>query len=261
MNFSHYLPNTRKRLARFKDIINHRPVAILLPGYSIYELADRIEDLRDCDICYAGVNRWLPLEQDILSKIDKQVSILFCAAPADWFIEDICSYLERKEENVYIAERMDFKEFGGENLTRLYENYNEKLLFFTSFVTEDKWPNRDFPLHILRENSLSILTALITIAEPRTIVFFGADGGRIENVDLYFKGLGRGSEGALVQDAKTFNETMPTIMDRVYNLYKLNQVDIYNCSIHSNLTPFPRITYDEAFARLKGEYNGNNQTT
>ena len=258
MNFSHYLPNTRKRLARFKDIINHRPVAILLPGYSIYELADRIEDLRDCDICYAGVNRWLPLEQDILSKIDKQVSILFCAAPADWFIEDICSYLERKEENVYIAERMDFKEFGGENLTRLYENYNEKLLFFTSFVTEDKWPNRDFPLHILRENSLSILTALITIAEPRTIVFFGADGGRIEEEGLYYKAInefthpdGLRPEDSIERDTGWFNNDMMETLARVRKTYGVRECEIINCSERSFLEPFPRWSYNDTIKYLR----------
>jgi len=38
LNFSHYLPNTEQRIERLKGVINKRPVAIILHGYSTTEL-------------------------------------------------------------------------------------------------------------------------------------------------------------------------------------------------------------------------------
>lgn len=258
MNFNHYLPNTRKSLLRFKRLIHGRPVAIILPGFSIYELVHRIEDLRGLDICYAGINNWLPLEQDILHKIDKRCSILVSSAEPDFFIEDIVSFLERQDSNVYIAERMQFKEAGGENLVRLYENYNEKLLFCTTFWTEEEKPNDDYPLHFIRHNSMSILVALLTIAEPSAIVLFGADGGRISKEGLYYREITRKQhpdtldpEMSLARDTKWLNEGMLNTLEWTRNTHKVKQCEIINCSEQSHLTIFPIWSYNETIEYLR----------
>jgi len=272
LNFSQYHPDTEKRIEKLRLLVNKRPVVILLPGGSIAELQPRIEELRGCDICYFGLNQFRGLEE-ILERIGQQFSVVMNSADPVKFIDSVLHFVSRQEDNLLISERTSFitekvilsdASFGfkGFDYKDFFEQYNDKLLFFIAVPRNDQIiPNEDEPLHFMAQNSFSILLPLAVIGQASKVFVFGADGGRIGDLDLYFKGYGRGSEGALNQCAETFNETMPTIMDRVCTLYGLNQVDIYNCSVHSNLTPFPRITYDEAFARLKGEYNGNNQTT
>lgn len=258
MNFSHYLPNTEKRLATLKRVINSRVVAIILPGYSIYELGDRIEEFRDFDICYAGVNKWLPLEEGILSQIDKRCSIMFNGAAPDYFFDEICAYLDRADDNIYISERMNFKEDGGQNLIRLYEKYDDKLLFFTSFYSEDERPSSEYPLHLIRQNSLSILTALVSIGQPRAIIHFGADGGRISNEELYFKKINEfthpdtlPAEITLARDTQWFNEDMLKTIERTRKTYNLKNCDIINCSPSSYLTAFPCWSYDDTIDYLR----------
>lgn len=258
-NFNHYLPNTQKRLLRFKRLIHGKPVAILLLGYSIYELEDRIEELKGLDICFASVNRWLPLEENILSKIDKQCSILMSSADPDLFIEDISSFLDRQDENVYVAERMQFKAQGGENLLRLYENYDDKLLFFTSYYDQAlTMPNEDYPLHLIRDNSLSILLALIAIAEPSAIVLFGADGGRISNEGLYYRDVTQaihpdtlGPEDSLIRDSYWFNQNMLRTLELVRRTHKVRECEIINCSEKTYLTTFPIWSYNETIEYLR----------
>ncbi|KKM21713.1 hypothetical protein LCGC14_1632650 [marine sediment metagenome] len=259
MNFNHYLPDTPKRLARFKKLVHGRPVAIILPGFSIYEFENRIEDFRDLDICYAGINRWMPLEEDILSKIGKHVSIGMSSAAPDWFIEHICSYLDREEDNIFISERMNFKASEGENLSRLYDNYNEKMLFFTSFDSYAEKPNEDYPLHFIAENSTSILLCLITIAEPSAIVLFGADGGRISESGLYYKSINEfihpdrlDPESSIARDTDWFNTDMSQTLEWTRQTHKLGKCKIINCSENSHLTVFPRLSYNETIEYLRG---------
>lgn len=260
MNFSHYLPDTAKRLVMFKNqVVNGRPVAIVLPGFSVYELEERIEEFRDFDICYASINEWRLLEQDILNKIDKRVCILFNGAGPDWYIDDECSYLERPDDNIFITERLNFKENDGENLNRLYSKYNKKLLIFTSFYASGiERPCEDFPLHIMRENSLSILTALITIAEPSAIIYFGADGGRITDEGLYHKNIndfihpdGLLPELSLMRDTRWFNRNMKVTLGYTAKTHKVKIPEIINCSEKSYLDLFPKFSYTKTIEYLR----------
>ena len=258
MNYSHYLPDTPKRLARFKRMVNGRPVAIVCPGYSSYEFKERIEEFRDFDIVYAGINRWLPLEEDILSLIGKRMSIVFCGAAPDWYIENTCSYLNREDENVFITERLNFKVRGGENLAMLYERYDEKLLLFTSYSHSADHPSKEFPLHFIRQNSLSLLSAIISIAEPSCLIFFGADGGRIGESQLYYKDINEfihpdqlPPEDSIARDTGWFNRDAQLILDLTKKAHKLGDLKIINCSEKSHLTVFPKLSYDETIEYLR----------
>ena len=258
MNYSHYLPDTPKRLKRFKRLVGGRPVAILVPGYSLYEFQDRIEDFKEFDICYASINKWLPLEQDILSKIDKRFSISMCGAAPDGFIEEICSYLDREDDNIFITERMNFKEAGGQNIIRLYDNYDKKLLFFTSFYPAQDRPSSDYPLHFIRENSLSILTALITIAEPSAIIYIGADGGRINKDEFYWQRVnefthadGLKYESSVERDTGWFNQHVLITLKLTRETHNVKQCEIINCSEKSYLTPFQKLSYNETIDYLR----------
>jgi len=240
-------------------MVGGRPVAIVLPGYSVYEFQERIEEFRDFDILYAVMNQWRPIEEDILSKIDKRVSILMNGAQPDWYFEDTCSYLDRPDTNLFITERLNFKENGGENLNILYEKYDEKLLLFTSFYSEEVKPCPEFPLHIIRENSLSIMTTLLITAEPSAIIYFGADGGRITDKGLYHGNInefihpdGLPPEASLERDTRWFNTNMKITLGYMASTYGVKVPPIINCSVGSNLDVFPKFSYTEMVEYLRG---------
>ncbi|PIR72383.1 MAG: hypothetical protein COU42_01390 [Candidatus Nealsonbacteria bacterium CG10_big_fil_rev_8_21_14_0_10_36_24] len=80
MDFSHYLPNTKERIERLRKVINKRPVVIILPGSSVRELEQRIRELKDCDVCYLGLSGFWIIEKYILEKINRNLSVVMCAA-------------------------------------------------------------------------------------------------------------------------------------------------------------------------------------
>ncbi len=233
-------------------------MAILLPGYSLYEFQERIEEFRDLDIIYAGINRWTPLEQDILFRIDKRFSIIFCGAAPDWYIDETCSFLDRKDENLFITERLNFKADNGQNLVKLFENYNEKLLLFTSYYHYSDFPSDDYPLHFIRENSLSILTALIAIGEPSAIIHFGADGGRISKDGLYYEALNEfihpdqlDPDSSIKRDTGWFNAGMLSTLEFTRRTHKLGNCEIINCSEKSHLDVFQKLSYNKTIDYLR----------
>ncbi len=257
MDFSHYLPDTEKRIERLRSLVNKRSVVILLPGGSIAELEDRIEELRGYDICYWGINESTRVEKALLGKIGQQYSVVMNSAGPVHQMDSIIPFFERQGNNLLISEKNSFMRewFDYEGFIK---QYDEKLLFFQAerYEKDNLIPNREYPLHFHAQSSFSILLSLAVIGQATKVFFWGGDGGKIEDFDLYFSGYKVSSEGALVQDANRFNETMPLIMERVYELYELSPVDIFNCSINSHYTPFQRISCDEGFTILRGN-NGN----
>lgn len=284
MNFKHYLPNTEERIERLRKVIKKRPVAIILPGFSLRELQERIAELEDYDICYAGVNTFKIIEDDILQKIGRDFSIVMCSANPASEMNSIVDFLEKQKDNTIIFGTESFqvrkKELPRDfDLNKFIEKYDKKLLFFTGVFTPfiltmggelfPQIPSREYPLHFRAQNSLSTLLLLILIGGASKVVIFGGDGGKINGQELYFsqsaleknfigKSLSKSSvvdKESLIRsymiDTKVFNATMPLILKRVYKIYNLKPVDIINCSEKSHYTPFRKVSYDEAFVLLK----------
>lgn len=61
----------KERAEYLQSIIKGRPIAILLPGSSIEELSDRINEFKDYDFCYFSLNVFHVLEEHIMKKIGK----------------------------------------------------------------------------------------------------------------------------------------------------------------------------------------------
>lgn len=274
MNFKHYLPDTKERIERLRKVINKRPVAIILPGFSVKELEQRIRELEDCDICYSGVNSFNVIEKHILQKINRNFSVAICAAYPETKMNSIIDFLERQEDNIFISEQASFKKksfrLAQKNfaLDEFIKKYDEKLLFFISIVTPfiltmkgrlfPKIPSREHPLHFRSQNSFSNLLCLVLIGGASKVVIFGGDGGRINNEELFFRyinpkktSINQSGINPYTIDTKVLNATMPLILNRIYKIYNLKPVDIVNCSEKSLYTPFRKVSYDEAFALLK----------
>lgn len=285
LNFKHYLPGTEERIKKLRKVINKRPVAIVLPGSSVRELEQRIRELKDCDVCYSGLNAFSIVEKHILQKINRNLSIAMCSSYPEIEMNNIIDFLERQEDNIFISAEKSFqlaqrkKALKDFDLDKFIEKYDKKLLFFTFVRTPfiltmrgtllPQIPNREYPLHFRTINSFSILLSLALIGGASKVVIFGGDGGRINTQEHHFRKsdfeILRESDfetqnlisQSYMIDTKVFNAMMPLILKRIYKIYNLEPVDIINCSERSHYTPFRKLSYDETFALLKSLKNKN----
>lgn len=282
LNFSHYLPHTEERIERLRRLINKRPVVIILHGPSVKELESRINELKDCDICYFGLNYFRGPEEHVLQKINRTYSVVMVSAilagphgvtnEVNYFVE----FLERPEANMVISDGNSFRalEAKGFDLGEFVKKYDNKILFFTgnpvSSITisssGDHWsngglflqvPSIEYPLHFPALTSFSVLLSLALIGQAPMVVVFGGDGGRTGQQELYYRETSGGipdspvAEQSITVYTKSFNITMPLILEKIYKMYNLKPVDIINCSLQSNYTPMRKLSYDDTFALLK----------
>lgn len=273
LNFKHYLPDTERRIERLRQLINKRPVAIILHGPSVKELEQRITELRDCDICYFGLNYFTIPEKHILQKISRTYSVVMVSGiprPGDHVdMNDAIDFLEREDNNIFVSETdsiLPLEMTDGIKLDEFIKKYDKKLLFFTGAPTTSitignglllPVPSIEYPLHFLRQSSASMLLSLAIIGEASMVVVFGGDGGKINMPGLHYRASGScvasesEVEESLTFDTKIFNLTMPLMIEKIYKIYNLKQVDIINCSVQSHYTPLKKLPYDQTFALLK----------
>ena len=144
-NSSNYLPNTEKRLARLREIIAGRPVAILVAGPSIAELEERIGELSQADICYFGMNNFLVQENHILKKIDKHFSVLIEGGGDKEILpifDKVTSFLDRDDNNMLVSSLS--------NMERFLDKYDKKIICpHGTVVTDRTVPDNDRPLHFM----------------------------------------------------------------------------------------------------------------
>lgn len=270
MNFlsKDYLPNSEERIDHLRRIVNGRTVAILAAGSSINDLEKRISELRHADICYFGLNSFTVPETPILEQIGKHLSIVMCSSREGIprAMKDIVDFLNRDEDNMFVSsfwrdtfELMD-RDF---DLNQFLSKYDRKLIFF-DLSWERTVPNSDHPLHFIVSNSLLLLIQLAVIGKALRIVLFGADGGCGKNVnEWYYRQEDSGHRGSatgefivapqenLIYDTdRYFNSIFPIAIRNIYKTYNLAPIDILNCSENSFYTPFPKVSYDDAFDYL-----------
>ena len=271
MNFEQaaYLPDANKRIERFQKIVAGRPVAILAAGPSIHELEERIEELRDANICYFGLNSYTVQEAYILQQINKHFSAIMCSSREGIpkTMNDIIDFLNRGEDNVFISSfwRDTFALLvdTGFELQQFFDIFNQKLIFFN--LTFGKTvPTVNDPLHFIVSNSLLVLIQMAIIGKASSIVLFGADGGFKEGSkecyyrqeDIRHRGsidgkIKVGPVETLADDTNTyFNPIALIALTNLYNAYNFAPIKILNCSKDSLYTVFPKVSYDEALTHL-----------
>ncbi|OGN00830.1 MAG: hypothetical protein A3B91_02505 [Candidatus Yanofskybacteria bacterium RIFCSPHIGHO2_02_FULL_41_29] len=261
-NSPNYLPNSEQRLEHLRRIINGRPVAILVAGPSISELEERIGELSQADICYFGMNNFFVQENHILKKIGKHFSLLVEAVDNtnksfSLVFNRIIDFLDRSEDNMLVSSFTNFKISGPNfDFQKFLHKYNNKLLSPCG-VYDRTVPNDAQPLHLIHGNSLSWLIYLAIIGKASKISLFGADGyTKNENTKkTYYRSEEYGTmpQKQLMNNTdKGFNPVVPLSLQNIYKTYDLKPIPILNCSEVSFLTPFPKVSYDDAFNFLLG---------
>jgi len=259
-----YLIDSEKRIRRLRKIINGRSVAILAAGPSIKQLEDRIDELRSADVCYFGFNRFVQ-EESILQKVDKHLSVFLQSTGRflSQIINDVISFLNRDEQNVFVSSYFH-DTFGflhnSFDLDGFLNRYDEKLLF-CGVGLDRTVPNENYPLHFPYGNSLMLMIQLAIIGQASKIVLFGADGGCKESSkQSHYRESEYYPDPASKPDMKKalawdtnmgFNPILPISIRNIYETYKIPSIDILNCSRDSRYTPFPIVSYDDAFECLR----------
>lgn len=248
-----YLPDTRNRLDRLRDVIHGRPVAIVVHGPSVSELGGRMGELKDSNICYASLNRFQIIERDILSPIGAQVELLLVGSMAEIpaLHDDIAAFIARGN-TLFLTEHAALPKI------RRIGQEHPRILSCRATGPYPGKPTAGEPFHTPVINSLASLIHFCIAGMPSAIILFGADGGRGTGDELYYKqtdpvyGSHHRTKGqSLGSDTGKFNALMFDLLGRCYALF--GYVPIYNCSLESHYGVIPKVSYDKAITLLRGK--------
>ena len=233
------------------DIINNKTCCILAHGKSLEELEQRIEEFKNLDVVWCGMNYFNPTE-DILKKIGKEYQVIFDCSTVQNRVEyeltarlpRLIEYLERPISNVYIT-----LQTGKDNLYALREvlsptfnqTYKERILYADSLG----FNTNQFCV------SLHLYIATLLKLGGKNIILFGADGGGVDgnSVVSYYrwdrvqkdKELADNRSYNMVGDTNNVNTTFVPIMNQIFGYVP----EIINCSPISTYTVFKKVNYDE----------------
>jgi len=240
------------------NIINGRTVAICAHGISIETLENRIEEFKDYDICWASLNLFTIVEDNILNKIGKRLDLMLdtstIAKPLmakferDRRIPRLTEFLSRGDNNMWLTTegllRDQIRPLGYEDLLNKY---------WLKILALDKIYS---PLSV--PNSISLLLCAAAVGGARNIVLFGYDGywGTYQdNISSYYKSdevaierqyaVGNKVDSDVAKDTVNFNRYFWNIYQKWCSKYEIKPVDIFNCSTKSLYDIFPKVTYDQ----------------
>lgn len=246
---------------KLKDIINKRTVAIVLQGKSVEELERCIEDFKDKDICWASLGVFDIIEDSILSKIGKNLDIVFdCATVPEARLEyyettvrfpRITKFLERGN-NLWITTHGLIRDSVKPFRPDILEKYSSQILQVDSI-----FPLSEVPKYMDVPNSVTLLIAAMLCGGASKIVIFGLDGYKgdpKQGVNFYYKpsqirkerfvALGTDEDPGISRDTDGFQVRFPKILSNYRNLFN-NWCEIYNCSPNSHYQIPTNINYTE----------------
>lgn len=236
--------------------LTNKTCAILAHGSSLSILENRIEEFRNKDIVWCGMNYFNPSEE-ILKKINKSFSIVFdCSTVKNnksyemyYRLPRLKEFLNRND-TTYITLKS-----GRDNLyelrNKIGDNFNEKYKDKIIYGENLGFDCNQFCV------SLHLYIALLLKLNVRTIILFGADGGGTigNNVSSYYKSelILEDKKHAdnvsynMVGDTNNVNSSFVPIMQSIFG----HVPEILNCSPISTYTVFKKITYDELLEKIK----------
>ena len=230
--------------------LTNKTCIILAHGSSLSELENRIEEFRNKDVVWCGMNYFNPSE-DILKKIDKSFSIVFdCSTVKNNKSYEMYYRLPRLKEflnrnnTTYITLKS-----GRDNLydlrNRLGDDFNEK--YKEKIIYGE---NLDFNCDQFCV-SLHLYIACLLKLQAKRIILFGADGGGIygnsvssyykENLILEDKKHADNVSYNMVGDTNNVNCSFGPIMQSIFGYIP----EIINCSEVSTYNVFKKVTYDQ----------------
>ncbi len=225
--------------AELRTVVRERPIGLLLHGNSIAEFETRADEFAPLDLCYMSVNRFNPVEDNILRKMWRQLELLFCFSEQDMPLRYtiIMEFLDRPTHNILITSYSALSWLQPGQWRDMLRDYGHKIHIRPRLLCRPAYPP-----------SILFILDMLQELDIHNIILFGADGWLPSDMKdkwnqkamaaTYYHGTDR--PVGLVKDTLLFNK-----------LY-IPRGGVWNCSPGSHLTGIPVITYD----RLKETVNG-----
>lgn len=249
-------------------IVDRRVVGVLAHGKSIEELERRIEEFKDLNICWVGLNLFTIFEDHILSKIHKKLDIVFaCDTAPDMTrgnyeinvrLPRIEKFLKREADNIWITTNGMFRDSIKIYRPDLLEKYSHKIM-----EIDHLFPRENIRDYMEVPNSITLLIGAMIAGGAKKIILFGIDGYNgdpKEGINSYYcKEDNRAERQAVLgcdvdlginRDTGLFDKMFPTNLRNYRKLFG-NNCEVVNCSPNSIFTSIRKINYDQ----LKDELN------
>ena len=255
---------------KIEKIVNKRTVCIVALGASIYELQEKIELFKDKDVCWMSMGLFTPIEDYILSKINKKLDIVFdCATVPGPQLESyekkvrlprLAKFLVRdlNENNLWITSKGIIRDSIVSFDIHLFTSLNEKVELVDDYFEGVK-QIRDY---MEVPNSLTLMIASALAGQASKIILFGVDGAKGDintNYKTFFMpeltakervaALGHIEDGGLKRDSESFDKRFKIYLDRYRKLFN-NNCKLLNCSPNSMFESIPKINYEEVLKEL-----------
>jgi hypothetical protein len=240
--------------------LTNKTICVLLHGSSLNELESKIEEFRNINVVWCGINYFNPSEE-ILKKIDKSFNIIFDCSTVQNNVEyekkarlpRLIEFLERKN-TTYITLKS-----GRDNLydlrNRIGSDFNEK--YKNQIVYGE---NLGFDCNQFCVSLHLYLTCLLKLG-AKTIILFGADGGGNlgNSVSSYYKPelmqedkvIAGNTSYNMTGDTCNVNNSFNSIMQSIFGQIPT----ILNCSPNSQYTVFKNVNFNQVLKEIKNGAN------
>ncbi len=248
-------------LSRIK---NSQPV-ILLSGPSIKHLNHYIKLLNTKDIIYFSVNNKFIAEKNILSKIDRKVSVwqINCTIAIKKFAKEIIEFLSDDNSLLFLTT--------SEALSKIFDILDvnkDKVNFSKIFLLDHVHynlcktiDNKYTPADWGRINALGFMISFISLLETKKDIYlFGCDGlESSDNKNVYYeqddilkKRVDNNlANNIIYSEMMLFNNRWQEIAQSFLSDREIEIPQIYNVNPDSYYTCFDKIPYEKAFEKLK----------
>jgi len=226
---------------RLREIVDGRPVVLMLHGQSIGEFEGRAEEFKSADVCYMSINKFEIMERRILSKIGRQLSIVFLMSEQEIprRIVDVHAFLDRRDGLLMTTwSALSWAE--EEDYLHVVDEHDRQLYVMPRLLCRPVYPI-----------SLALILDELVRCRVKKVVLLGADGytpkvagdlwNQMEMLKTYYgsdefvkERTTRNRSSGIGVGTKHFNETYK---------YDGKTTTVYNVSPDSALVQFPRINY------------------
>lgn len=249
---------------RLKEIIEGKDCFVLLGGASLELLRQNAQEFKELDVCWCGMNLFVPAKAHILDSIGKKFSLIFDISG----IKNIIPYEKRcriprvarylKEgEGLFITSNEVKRNFSLAKHSEIFDKYKDKIVFIEEIIDLD-----------LIHNSLMAYLYLLTYYKVRRVFLFGCDGYQGEYIEKncllsYFCSINVKEDLEIAYDGSIYSG-LPSDTNALNSGFKQIYLDyctkkelvprnIYNVNPSSFITIFPRINFEKVKEILKGE--------
>ena len=248
-------------MAKLSPIVNKRPVFLLSHGASIQGLEDRIQEYKNKDICWIGMGLFNNMEKYMLSKIGKELDVVFdCASVPDGFRHNyetnvrmprLAEFLGRDRNNLWVTTHGMIRDCVDIYAPYMHK-YDHKILLIDSI-----FPRHQIGMWMDVPNSTTLAIAACMAGWASKIFIFGMDGytGDVATgVSTYYHpeehkierlaALGSEQDPGIARDTDMFAKKFPALM-RNYRRLLGNMAPIYNVSPITKYTVPDKISYEQ----------------